>query len=109
MYIYDSENNGIGGGKKLIDFTLKKDYDRENNGSNSKREILYADRHAASTLNIRCPPMVLAFVEMSAINTNTRKLAVYQIMIVIQSKFKGSAELALRRQRHPRLLDRNVA
>lgn len=108
MYIYDSEKNGIGGGKKLIDFTLKKQYDRENNGSNSKKKILYAHRHAASTLNIRCPQMVLALAEMSAINTNTSKLIVYQIMIVIHLKFKGSAELALRRQRHPRLLDGNV-
>ena len=95
--------------KSLSILLLKKDYDRENNGSNSKREILYAHRHAGSTLNIRCPQMVLALVEMSAINTNTSKLAVYQIMIVIQSKFKGSAEITLRRQRHPRLLDGNVA
>ena len=35
-------------------------------------------------------------MEMSAINTNTNttKLVVYQIMIVIHSKFQGSAELA---------------
>ena len=70
----------------------------------SKRKLYTHIGMRLSTLNIRCPQM-----EMSAINTNTNtntsKLAVYQIMIVIHSKLQGSAELALRWQRHPQLLD----
>jgi len=57
----------------------------------SKRKFYTHIGMRLSTLNIRCPQM-----EMSAINTNTNttKLVVYQIMIVIHSKFQGSAELA---------------